>query len=858
MLKNIFIYNISSIVENHEKIFAHEKGEILKETLEEHSDLTLDFMNRFVKEKGLKNIILKNIKELSTDEQIIPDKIQYFIFEMFINAIYLHDIGKINPAFQKNKMNNSEIIIEEKYETHESKHSLLSSLIYIDIYLDRIDKIIKDRKEQRFLYNMVYSFSYIISRHHSFLQDLSEIEFIDKVERKLYNIKVDNFKITYYKFKDRLVDRNNLNRLTNRDAKNIKPISFFILNKLLYSLIVNCDFYATHTYLNGKEPEFIYIKNIDEILEIYKSTDVYKGIEKYKKDKNYFGTNSINSLRSDIFIESEKSLLKNLDNGNIFYLEAPTGSGKTNTSINLALNIIKENPIVNKIFYIFPFNTLIQQTKKTFDDIFDEELQRSFRVAVINSITPIITEGEKKEEEDIYQKDYTIDLLNRQTLNYPIVLTTHVNFFNYLFGTGREINLPLVQLCNSVVIIDEIQSYKNTLWPEIIRFLSEYSKLLNIKIVIMSATLPKLDKLIGDDKANFIELIDDKDKYYQNKLFKERVNLNYELLNNKKISDEEIIDLVEKIFKKRGEARILIEFITKKTARNFYYKFKDRFKDKRRVVEITGDDSNYVRDKIIEEINEKDDKGNVVCRDILVVATQVIEAGIDIDMDLGLKDISMLDGEEQFLGRINRSCKKSNCYAYFFDYDNANNIYKGDFRLELDLLDETYQRYLLDKDFDKFYEQCFKRLNAMKDERNLKNMGAFFNNEVKSLNFEQVEKKMKLIDQENYQLFLAHEIELENGRVLDGREVWQEYIQLLKDNLINYSLKRIEISKMSQKISYFIFDFLDFDDKYDKRPKFFNDSIGKIYYIENGENFLTEDGKFDRIKYSKESGGMFL
>lgn len=34
-------------------------------------------------------------------------------------------------------------------------------------------------------------------------------------------------------------------------------------------------------------------------------------------------------------------------------------------------------------------------------------------------------------------------------------------------------------------------------------------------------------------------------------------------------------------------------------------------------------------------------------------------------MDIGYKDISMLDSEEQFLGRINRSCKKTGCKVYF-------------------------------------------------------------------------------------------------------------------------------------------------------------------------------------------------
>lgn len=43
---------------------------------------------------------------------------------------------------------------------------------------------------------------------------------------------------------------------------------------------------------------------------------------------------------------------------------------------------------------------------------------------------------------------------------------------------------------------------------------------------------------------------------------------------------------------------------------------------------------------------------------VILVATQVVEAGIDIDMDIGYKDISKLDSEEQFIGRINRNFKR--------------------------------------------------------------------------------------------------------------------------------------------------------------------------------------------------------
>ncbi len=61
---------------------------------------------------------------------------------------------------------------------------------------------------------------------------------------------------------------------------------------------------------------------------------------------------------------------------------------------------------------------------------------------------------------------------------------------------------------------------------------------------------------------------------------------------------------------------------------------------------ITGDSSIQERKDIIADIENM--------QEVILVATQVIEAGVDIDMDIGYKDISRLDSEEQFIGRINR------------------------------------------------------------------------------------------------------------------------------------------------------------------------------------------------------------
>ena len=75
-------------------------------------------------------------------------------------------------------------------------------------------------------------------------------------------------------------------------------------------------------------------------------------------------------------------------------------------------------------------------------------------------------------------------------------------------------------------------------------------------------------------------------------------------------------------------------------------------------------------------------------------------------MDIGYKNISKLDSEEQFLGRINRSCKKEGI-AYFFEVDEASNIYKDDVRLSesIVLKDVNMQKILELKLFDEYYKK---------------------------------------------------------------------------------------------------------------------------------------------------------
>lgn len=303
-------------------------------------------------------------------------------------------------------------------------------------------------------------------------------------------------------------------RMQKEDVK--KTVYLYGLTKLLYSLLVVADYYATTEFMNGARMlDFGEIVDYEDMIDIYESGDVQKKIREYEKEtypmekEKLEKIDEINILRTEMFLDAERVLKQNSDQ-TFYYLEAPTGSGKSNTAMNLGFRLIRENEKLNKIFYIYPFNTLVEQNMESIGKIFGENERVMSQVAVVNSLVPMKDRDEGN--------DWNRILLDRQFLNYPIVLSTHVMLFRTMFGHAKEDVFGFHQLSHSVIILDEIQSYKNELWGEIITFLKGFAELMQMKIIIMSATLPNLD-ILTDNHCQTIRLIENREKYFNHGLF---------------------------------------------------------------------------------------------------------------------------------------------------------------------------------------------------------------------------------------------------------------------------------------------------------------------------------------------------
>ncbi|EEA85701.1 CRISPR-associated helicase/endonuclease Cas3 [Peptacetobacter hiranonis] len=855
-------------------IYAHRKGNKEKELLSEHQDLCLDYFKRIDKEKGILDKVEKCVLKY-LERNLTKDEMQIFK-DAFVDAIWHHDEGKRNPVFQREKMKNNNIMKEKELDKisedigEGSKHSLISALIYIKKYFYKIREFeFEDEELEKDFKLFIFINAYIISKHHGNLDEFYKFIGVDGKSSRLKEITGairGNYEILKPILEDGLSEEelckglnyknamsNTRSRIDEKDNKE-SSIAIYIYAKLLYSSLVSCDYYSTSQYMSdSKMNSFGSTEDPAGYDKIFEETELTKIIRKYEKDSygkrdDFSDEKNINVMRSEMFLDAERKYIENKDK-RVYLLEAPTGSGKSNAAVNLSLKMMKEG--FKKLYYVYPFNNLVEQNRESLDKIFKNTALEN-DIAVVNSLEEIVVNETK--DEDICNK-YQRALLDRQFLNYPFILTTHVSLFDTLFGDTAASCFGFIQLIDSVIVFDEIQSYKSTIWEEIIQFLYTFSEILNMKIIIMSATLPDLTKLIGE-KGYSVELIDDREKYFSHKLFKNRVEVSYELLSEEiekddldKVLFEHISDNLKKYDK------IMIEFIKKQSAMDFYNMFIEENEiDGLNIALMTGDDNIHERKKIINEVKAESGK-------ILLIATQVVEAGVDIDMDIGYKDTSKIDSEEQFMGRINRSAKKNNSIVYFFNKDKADDIYRNDIAVKYNLTiekNEEMRKALMNKEFSKYYSEIIKFIRE-KNKNLYEGTNKFFKNSVGKLNFNDVKNRMKLIDysKKRQRIFLNRTIPNDNGNMLVGKDVWNDYKKLLLgyeyyneegekvSKELDYAQWKVELSRINKKMNYFIYEINDVNGNE------YNDSIGDILYFEDGEDYIKND-KLDREKFSNE------
>jgi len=814
--------------------YAHlSNDKSVKESLFEHSELVSAYCLKLIEAHGLEELLDSLIEKLM---MLLPikDEVEWGnqLKEVFLAAIVYHDLGKVNPNFQVLKMEN-DLFAQDKKLSIQSNHSLLGAYLFSNIFFKKVagNKIF-DEDEKLVLYFTILLFAGAIIKHHNPTIDLT-LEFdnqqIDDCYSFLetYLIFLDqNFCSSFYQGANDIFGE--FRRMVDKSEV---YFNLFATTKLLYSLLTASDFYATNEFMTKiKVNEFgILRSNEKEILiERFKTikeynNDLYSNFEHYHsfpfEKLNERNNRNLNILRQKLTAEMISNLREHSES-RCFYLEAPTGAGKTNLSLAFATELMNVDSSLNKVFYVFPFTTLITQTFKSIKETL--EIDNNIIIQLHSKA------GFHEKADGAYGNEKRL-FLDNLFVNYPIALMSHVRFFDILKGNEKESNYLLHRLCNSVVIIDEIQTYNPEHWDKIVYFLANYAQLFNIRVLIMSATLPKIDALHENLKGTFVSLISNREQYFTNLNFAGRVSFDFTLADKNRPDNKEkdnylselsdfMIEKAEQYATSNDEkVKVLIEFITKKTAALFFSIInKDSRFEEYKILLLSGDILEFRRKQIINSIKEQE------YTKVIVISTQVVEAGVDIDMDLGFKDRSLIDSDEQLAGRINRNASKNNCVVYLFDCDKTSTIYGSDSRYKVQQTDkdifEDYKEILIKKQFHTLYKKVFEE-KRKKMNSNLFAAGHYYQY-FRDFNFRKIHDEFKLIENnDSQQLFIPISIPVsffenrtdlermdvltDNGENVDGSKVFDFYERLIRCEIDDFVLKQIEMKKLGSIISQF-------------------------------------------------------
>lgn len=542
-------------------------------------------------------------------------------------------------------------------------------------------------------------------------------------------------------------------------------------------------------------------------------------------------------LRQKLGAEIIEGIDKNKEE-RVFYIEAPTGGGKTNLSMLAIVRLLDVHKAeITKVFYVFPFTTLVTQTHTVLSETFgltDKDIIQLHSKAGFHT--------KKEENEDGVFGNEKQNYIDYMFVNYPICLMSHIKFFDIQKSDNKEKNYILHRLANSIVVIDELQSYSPSEWDKLKYFISNFAEAFNIRFIIMSATLPKIHSIAAGFDVEFNSLVKDvQSRYFQNPNFKDRVQFDFSLID--KYETISINELTNELFaksieyhKENGSVHAIIEFIHKKSTTEFYdsvIQNNDTFTFDE-VLVLSGTILEPRRKEAIDFLKNPNNRS----KNFLLITTQVVEAGVDIDMDLGFKNISLLDSDEQLAGRINRNATKDKCKLFLFKKDEPFRVYKSDFRFEFSkslYKNKTERSQILEKkDFKLLYELVMQKINDKNRYEFTKNLQDYIGN-IKNLLFGKVNEGFKLIDNDNISFFVpldivlgldnknfpSHFSEIEykflknhnciESNLVIGKGVWDVYCSTVINNQANFVMKAVDLKILGGIISKFTFSMFNSD-----------------------------------------------
>lgn len=417
-----------------------------------------------------------------------------------------------------------------------------------------------------------------------------------------------------------------------------------------------------------------------------------------------------------------------------YSLALPTGMGKTLTSLAWALRHAKRN-CLKRIIIVLPYISIIDQTASELKRIFGEEW-------ILEHHSSFNEEnGSNTDKNEDYSTEQKRKQLACENWDFPVIITTTVQFFESLFSNKPSKCRKVHNIAESVVIFDEIQTIPKEIVLPTLGMLNDVQAVMNTSFLFCTATQPAYEKRPGFDGITAITPLIESPGI----LYDKTRRVTYHLLED--LVPLSFVRLQDAVIEHNDAALVILN--TKKDALEFFSLMK------------SGDSWNasyhlstamcpHHRKATIRKIRD-DLKAK---RKILVVSTQLIEAGVDFDFPLVFRALAPLEAIIQSAGRCNREGllnqygRFGNVYLFLLeDARYPNRTYQACAGYAAEMLQGDIEQLYSHNVFEKYYASVFNlyidqtRQQAIIDAR-------------KAFNFETVNDSYRYLDDHSEGLFI--------------------------------------------------------------------------------------------------------
>lgn len=430
-------------------------------------------------------------------------------------------------------------------------------------------------------------------------------------------------------------------QLPNVEKKDLRDLHHIL--RMLFSCLVDADSLDTEAFLN---PEQAKLRGCH--------TSVQELLVKLGKHLGELRDNApnteVNSVRNYV---QERCVKESQGECGFYSLTVPTGGGKTLASVLWALHHAVKNNL-HRIIIAIPYTSIIVQTARILKNIFGEE-------NVLEHHSNVVMNKDKDTEH--------IERLQLATENwdYPIIVTTNVQLFESLFSNKRSDCRKLHNIVNSVIILDEIQTLPMGFYKPIVHTLDTLHRVFGVSVLFTTASQPILNGRIecSDQRESFDALQDiheiiPADAQLHDKL--RRVRLDF-------IEESMSYDAIATEMTRYDRALCIVN--TRRDAKEIYNRLPKG--------EICLHLSRMMCPAHVAATitTMKETMENKETNPIRVIATQLIEAGVDVDFPVVFRQEAGLDSILQAAGRCNREGKSALCTTYVFSLSKEQTLPPG-------------------------------------------------------------------------------------------------------------------------------------------------------------------------------------